>query len=132
MPVAGNDPTRPSDVETDRGVAEFKVGIWSAMAPTSGLSVRLPRPGESGGGHRADTSGRRPELCVGTEPVRFLRISRTTARWALGRGGLLRGGYSLGDSATWALRSRNSLQAANHVRIVDFADLLPEIHAVQS
>lgn len=35
----------------------------------------------------ADTFGRRPELyVVGGEPIRFLRTSRTTARWALDRG----------------------------------------------
>lgn len=86
--AAGNDPTRPFDVETDRQVAEFKIGIWSGNG-TDAIRKR-------GAFHHlvnlaADTSGRGPELyVVGDEPLRFLRTSRTTARWALDRGAAAR------------------------------------------
>jgi hypothetical protein len=76
--AAGNDPTRPFDVETDRRVAEFKVEIWSG----NGTDAMRKRTVFHDLVHlAADTSDRRAELyVVGPQPVRFLLRSRTTAQ----------------------------------------------------
>jgi hypothetical protein len=55
--AAGNDPTRPYDVETNLRVAEFKLSHWASAdamrkRQTSRIWVHLA----------ADTSGRQPEL----------------------------------------------------------------------
>jgi len=122
--AAGNDPTRPFDVETDRRVAEFKLAVW---AGTDAMRKR-------GVFHdlvhlAADTSGRRPELYVaGDQPLQFLRRSRTSARWALNRGA---------DSTRDIFRQRfGGLEMtvrdftagpAARVRLIDLADLLPQV-----
>lgn len=129
--AAGNDPTRPFDVETDRRVAEFKVGIWSGSGTDA---MRKRAVFHDLVNLAADTSGRRAELyVVGAEPLRFLRTSRTTTRWALDRGA---------DSTRRLFVERFgdlgitveqfAAGPANHVRIIDLADLLPEVRAVLS
>ena len=123
--AAGNDPTRPFDLETDRRVAEFKVGIWSG----NGTDAMRKRTIFHDLVHlAADTSNRRPELyVVGHQPVRFLQRSRTTAQWALDRGAAsTRQPFveRFGDLGTTVEQSVAG--PAEHVRIVDLADLLPE------
>jgi hypothetical protein len=68
--AAGNDPTRPFDLETDRRVAEFKVGIWSGSGTDA---MRKRAVFHDLVNLAADTSGRRVELYVaGSQPLRFL------------------------------------------------------------
>jgi hypothetical protein len=78
---AGNDSSRPYDLETNRRVAEFKVSMWSGgdMMRKRTLTADLV--------HLAsDESGRRPELWVaGDEPVRFLRTSTSSVGELLSR-----------------------------------------------
>ena len=78
---AGNDASRPFDLETDRRVAEFKVAQWK------GKDTMRKRTLVSDLVHLAlDDSGRRAQLyVVGARPVRFLQTTRTTVSWALGR-----------------------------------------------
>lgn len=79
--AAGNDPTRPYDLETDRRVAEFKLSAWKGAD-----AMRKRQTFKDLVTLAADDSGRRPELyVVGEEPIRFLRTSRSTAAWALDR-----------------------------------------------
>jgi hypothetical protein len=107
-PAAGTDPTRPFDVETDRRVAEFKVGIWSG---TGTDAMRKRTVFHDLVNLAADTSGRRAELYVaGPQALRFLRASRTTARWALDRGAHQRESYSLSGSGISKPRFGNSPQ----------------------
>lgn len=80
--AAGNDPTRPFDLETDRRIVEFKMSTWmggsNAMRKRQTFKdlVRLAM----------DTSGRRAELYVlGPRPAAFLRGSKSPASWALDR-----------------------------------------------
>jgi hypothetical protein len=79
----------------------------------------------------ADTSGRCVELyVVGPQPVRFLRRSRTTAQWALDRGAASTRRLFVerfGDLGTTV--QEFVAGPAKHVRIVDLADLLPELRA---
>jgi len=79
--AAGNDPSRRFDVETDRRVAEFKLSRWQ------GKDSQRKRQVFKGLVHLAsEGSERRAELYVlGQRPVRFLRVSQSTARWALDR-----------------------------------------------
>lgn len=50
--ATGNDPTRPFDLETDRRVVEFKVGIWSRQwYRRDAQAHRLPRLDALGRGH---------------------------------------------------------------------------------
>ncbi|PJE03555.1 MAG: PE-PGRS family protein [Mycobacterium sp.] len=78
---AGNDPSRPFDLETDRRIAEFKVAQWK------GKDAMRKRTVVSDLVHLAmDDSGRRAQLyVVGVRPLTFLRTSATTVSWALGR-----------------------------------------------
>jgi hypothetical protein len=78
--AAGNDPTRPFDVETDRRIAEFKLSRWdghdtSRMRQLVKDLVYLA----------TDRSGRRVELYVlDDRPRHFLETSTSTVGWALG------------------------------------------------
>lgn len=80
---AGNDPSRPYDVETDRRIAEFKFSGWKgsdAMRKRQLFKdlVHLAA---------APADGRRVELYVtGARPIRFLNTTRSTAAWALNGG----------------------------------------------
>ncbi|WP_084510680.1 hypothetical protein [Nocardia lijiangensis] len=78
---AGNDRSRPFDLETDRRIAEFKVAQWK------GADTMRKRGIVSDLVHLAlDESGRRAQLfVVGALPVRFLTTTKSTIAWALGR-----------------------------------------------
>jgi hypothetical protein len=79
--AAGNDPSRPYDVETDRRVAEFKLSRWDGSD-----AMRKRQVFKDLVHLAADTSGRRAELYVlGTRPLHFLRETRSTAAWGLDR-----------------------------------------------
>lgn len=78
---AGNDASRPFDLETDRRIAEFKVAQWK------GKDTMRKRTVVSDLVHLAlDTSGRLAQLyVVGPRPAAFLRSSTVKVSWALGR-----------------------------------------------
>lgn len=79
--AAGNDPSRPFDVETNRRVAEFKLARWDgndAMRKRQVFKdlVQLA----------AEGSERSAELYVlGQRPIRFLHETTSNAGWALDR-----------------------------------------------
>lgn len=79
--AAGNDPTRPFDVETDRRIAEFKLARWrgaDAMRKRQSFKDLVELA--------AEPSNRERHLCVlGGQPIHFLRTSKSTAAWALDR-----------------------------------------------
>ncbi len=79
--AAGNDPSRPFDLETDRRVAEFKLARWQGADAMRKRQVFKDLVHLAG-----DDSERRPELYVlGDRPIRFLRASRSRASWGLDR-----------------------------------------------
>lgn len=79
--AAGNDPSRPYDVESDQRVAEFKLARWDGSD-----AMRKRHVFKDLVTLTADASGRHAELYVlGDRPVRFLHETRSTARWALDR-----------------------------------------------
>ncbi|MCG5470450.1 hypothetical protein LADH09A_004398 [Micromonospora sp. LAH09] len=79
--AAGNDLSRPYDLETDRRIAEFKMSVWK------GADAMRKRGVFADLVHLAlDTSGRRPQLYVAGPPaIHFLRGARSTAAWGLNR-----------------------------------------------
>lgn len=70
--AAGNDPSRPYDLETDRRIAEFKMAVWK------GADTMRRRGAFADLVHLAlDTSGRRAQLYVAGQPaIRFLRNAK--------------------------------------------------------
>lgn len=80
--AAGNDPTRPFDLETSHRVAEFKVSVWR------GADAMRKRGAFADLVHLAlDESGRRKQLyVVGAAPGAFLDKTVSPARWGLTRG----------------------------------------------
>lgn len=80
--AAGNDPSRPFDVETDRRVMEFKFGVWqpgSNAARKRGVFHDLLHLA-------AAPSKRRPELyVVGPQAAKFLLSTTSKVSWALNR-----------------------------------------------
>ena len=77
--AAGNDPTRPFDVETDRRIAEFKLSRWDGHD-----TARMRQLVKDLVYLAADHSGRRVELYVlDDRPRRFLQTSGSTVEWAL-------------------------------------------------
>jgi hypothetical protein len=122
--AAGNDPTRSFDVETNMRVAEFQLSLWSG---TDAMRKR-------GVFHdlvhlAADSSGRRPELYVaGALPLRFLRESRSTARWALNRGADSTRDLFLDRFGSLDTLIRDfTAGPASRVRLVDLAEVLPQV-----
>lgn len=79
--AAGNDPSRPFDVETDRRVAEFKFSRWDGND-----AMRKRHVFKDLVHLAAEESGRAAELYVlGARPIRFLRATRSPVSWALDR-----------------------------------------------
>ncbi|WP_338498775.1 PE-PGRS family protein [Streptomyces sp. SJL17-4] len=119
---AGNDPSRPYDLETNRRVAEFKLARWRGAD-----AMRKRQVFKDLTMLAADRSGRCADLFViGPEPARFLRTSAATAAWALDRSpGALRTFESAFGSPTMPIREFTATHAA-HVRITDLCDILPD------
>lgn len=85
--AAGNDPTRPYDLQTNTRVAEFKLAQWT------GADAMRKRDAFKDLVHlAADESRRRAQLFVlGQAPIKFLRESTSTALWGLDRATSMRG-----------------------------------------
>ncbi|WP_157105404.1 MULTISPECIES: PE-PGRS family protein [Rhodococcus] len=123
---AGNDPSRPFDLETDRRIAEFKVAQWKGADTMRkrGLFADLV--------HLAlDQSGRRAQLfVVGELPRKFLTTSKSSVHWALARSSPhLRTRFTDAfgtDEMTVAEFTSGPGQA---VELVDLAKLLPSLAA---
>lgn len=116
---AGNDETRPFDLETDRRIAEVKLASWnggdggrerSLFADLVGLTL--------------DQTGRRRQLfVVGTRPVKYLTTSRANAAKRLSKAALkVRDVDSLSQAPTIA-----EFTAASGVEVIDLLDLLPSL-----
>jgi hypothetical protein len=121
--AAGNTPNRLYDVETDRRIAEFKLGRWDGndggrQQPTVKDLVRLA----------ADSSGRTAELYVrGTRPITWLKTTRSTVRQQLRR-------YRRELSAFETVFGDPDIAVANfvahdaaHVRLIDIEEQLPDL-----
>jgi hypothetical protein len=125
--AAGNDPSRPFDVETDRRIAEFKLARWDGH--DAGRKRQLFKDLVHLAAHDADD--RRAELYVlGTRPATFLTTTTSTAAWALNR---------MSDKTRLLFEQRfGSVQtpipefvsrAAAHVQIINLEEALPQYFA---
>lgn len=120
---AGNDRSRPFDLETDRRVAEFKVSQWKGADTMRKLAVVADLV------HLAlDGSGRKPELyIVGEKPMHFLTNSSATMLWALGRSSphtRERFTNRFSSNETMSIAEFKKGPAA-HVELVDLRRLVP-------
>lgn len=122
--AAGNDPSRPFDLETDRRIAEFKLSFWK------GADAMRMRGVFADLVHLAmDQSGRRAQLfVVGARPIHFLRTGSSTAEWALGRSSpRLRERFAeqFGDPLIAVRDFTNG--PASHVELIDLTRLMPAL-----
>lgn len=80
--AAGNDPSRPFDVETNLRVMEFKFSVWQA-----GSNATRKRAVFHDLVHlAADKSERRAELYfIGSQSAKFLQTTTSGVSWALNR-----------------------------------------------
>ena len=122
--AAGNDPSRPFDLETDRRVAEFKVSVWTGRDAMRKRGVFADLV------HLAlDETGRRQQLfVVGSQPRHFLEKTTSTAAWALNRNSKsLRDRYSERFGSLEVPIAEVRVRHARSVEIVDLADVIPGI-----
>ena len=123
--AAGNDPTRPFDIETDRRVAEFKLARWrraDAMRKRQLFKDLV---------HLAlEPSERVRQLFVlGPVPIHFLTTSRSTAAWALERFPAVRAAFAQNfGSLDVEVRKFTSAQA-DRVDLVDLEQRWPALFA---
>jgi hypothetical protein len=127
--AAGNDPSRPFDLETDRRVAEFKLARWAGR--DAGRKRQLFK--DLVHLAAADLEGRTAELYVlGPRPAQFLQGTSSTAAWALNR---------MSDKTRLLFQERFGSTdtpiptflngPASHVRIIDLEKVLPAYFAPQ-
>jgi hypothetical protein len=128
--AAGNDPSRPFDVETNRRVMEFKFGVWQ-----SGSNADRKRGVFHDLLHLAAApTGRRPELyVVGPQAEKFLTSTTSKVSWALNRqADKSRQLYEQRFGAVDIPIPEFTRGPAAHVRIVDLEQRLPAITAALS
>lgn len=121
--AAGNDPTRPYDLQTNKRVAEFKLAHWAGADAMRKRGVFQDLVHLA-----ADTSDRRAQLfVVGQAPIKFLRGSASTAQWALDRATTLRSRFEQQfGPLTMTVRQFTAGPGA-HVELVDLLPLLPAL-----
>lgn len=121
--AAGNDPSRPFDIETDRRVAEFKLARWQGPD-----AMRKRQVFKDLVNLAADATGRRAELYVlGPRPVRFLRTSSSPASWALDRARRERELFETRFGSLSMSVGSFTQTAATHVSLIDLEQRLPDI-----
>ncbi|MGS2617522.1 hypothetical protein ACVCAH_23810 [Micromonospora sp. LZ34] len=122
--AAGNDPSRPYDLETDRRIAEFKVSVWK------GADAMRQRGAFADLVHLAlDQSGRRAQLFVAGPPaIHFLRTAKGSAAWALNRSSpVLRRRFEERFGSLDVPIRDFTAGPAGHVELIDLTQLLPAI-----
>ncbi|MEV0945080.1 hypothetical protein [Rhodococcus sp. NPDC049939] len=122
---AGNDPSRPFDLETDRRIAEFKTAQWKGADTMRerGVFVDLV--------HLAlDDTGRRAQLfVVGPDPKKFLVTSTRSAEKVLDRSSprtRTRFEEKFGPAGQITVAEFTGGPAA-HIEIIDIATLVPSL-----
>lgn len=124
--AAGNDESRPYDLETDRRVAEFKLARWS------GADAMRKRGVFHDLVHLAAADGDRvPELyVVGQAPIRFLRTTTARAAWGLDNSPSTQVLFAERFGSLTTPIGQFTEEAAAHVRLIDLAEVLPEVAAI--
>ncbi|MFC3960676.1 DUF2283 domain-containing protein [Nocardia jiangsuensis] len=122
---AGNDPSRPFDLETDRRIAEFKVAQWK------GADTMRKRGVVADLVHLAlaDRDRRAQLFVVGTLPIHFLTTSKSTIEWALGRSSphtRARFEERFGPASDHTIAGFTREYGA-HIELVDLTTLVPSL-----
>jgi len=121
--AAGNDPSRPFDLETDQRICEFKFSRW-----TGADAMRKRGVFKDFVELAADTSGRQGYLYVlGDRPGRFLRKTASNAGWGLDRAPSTRQLFADRFGALTTPISSFVAKQADRVRIVDLEQTLPDL-----
>lgn len=118
--AAGNDPSRPYDLQTNRRIAEFKLAQWA------GADAMRKRGVFKDLVHLTlDTSGRRAQLFViGQQPIKFLQESTSPARWGLDRATSARAAF---EQRYGSLEMAISQFTAGPGARVELVDLAPQL-----
>lgn len=121
--AAGNDPTRPFDLQTTKRVAEFKLAEWAGADAMRKRGVFKDLVHLA-----ADQSGRRAQLfVVGQAPIKFLRESTSPAQWGLDRATSTRALFEERfGSLTMPIR-RFTAGPGARVELVDLLPLMPAL-----
>lgn len=123
--AAGNDPSRKSDLETDRRVAEFKLSEWKGADSVRkrGLFKDLVHLA-------AHEAPRRQLFVVGQLPIRFLESSTSPASWALKP---YPGTRQVFENRNWSLETRIcDFTAGAGVELVDLTEWFPFLASATS
>ncbi|MBB1031239.1 PE-PGRS family protein [Dietzia sp. SLG310A2-38A2] len=122
---AGNDETRPFDLETDRRIAEFKIAQWKGADTMRKRGVFKDLVYLA-----LDDSGRRAQLyVVGELPGRFLTTSAAKGLWALGRSSPhIRARFTerFDPHSTMTVAEFTAGPAA-HIEVIDLRALVPAL-----
>jgi len=122
---AGNDPSRPFDLETDRRVAEFKLARWKGSD-----AMRKRQTFKDLVHLAAEGSGRAAELYVlGRKPVDFLQTSTSKAGWGLDRAPAIREVFQQRFGSLDMTISDFTNGPGAHVELIDLEDRLPQLFA---
>ena len=119
--AAGNDPSRPYDLRTDRRAAEFKFSQWKgadAMRKRNTFKDLVLLA--------AADAPRAELLVVGPEPEVFLRTCRSSAEWGLDRAKAVRELFEERFGPLETTIAEFTATHASHVAITDVRALLPE------
>lgn len=120
--AAGNDPSRPFDLETNLRIAEIKVAVWKGSDAMRKRGVFADLVHLS----LEETTRKKQLFVVGDQPARFLNTTTSTADWGLSRGSTrLRQRFEERYGSTEVTISEFRASQASQVEIVDLAELLP-------
>jgi hypothetical protein len=118
--AAGNDPSRPYDLRTDRRAAEFKFAQWK------GADAMRKRQTFKDLVLLAASDAPRAELfVVGVEPAHFLRTCTSSASWGLDRAKAVRALFESKFGSLDTTIAQFTETHAAHVTITDICTLLP-------
>jgi len=118
--AAGNDPSRPYDLLTDRRAAEFKFAQWKGAD-----AMRKRQTFKDLVLLAASDAPRAELLVIGSEPEQFLRTCTSTAAWGLDRATAARTIFESKFGSLDTTIAQFTATHAAHVAITDIRALLP-------
>ena len=122
---AGNDKSRPYDLETNRRVAEFKLARWRGKD-----AMRKRQTFKDLVHLAAEESDRDAELYVlGDMPIRFLKTSKSKASWGLDRSPPIRKLFEERFGSLEMGIADFTKGPGAHVKIIDLEQRLPDLFA---
>lgn len=122
---AGNDPSRPFDLETDRRVAEFKLAQWKGKD-----AMRKRQTFKDLVHLAAEESGRTAQLFViGERPIRFLKTTKSSAGWGLDRSPSTQRLFEERFGSLDMTIAEFTRGPGAHVEVIDLEDRLPQLFA---